>query len=390
MKTFFFSVLALCALIFATNARAEPTIELMHLPNGGIQPQVIAQNQSLHLIYFKGSDKAGDLFYAHSENEGRSWSAPLRVNSQAGSAVAMGAIRGAHLAIGADNRVFAVWNGSEEATPRNAFAPASLQKNGAAPLLFSRLNEARDAFEPQRNLLTRSFNLDGGASIAADSRGAVYVAWHANDGETQREDKRQVFLAISRDNGVTFSPEKPVWKEPTGACACCQVRLGVSQNRVQLLYRAATNMTARDSYFLSSNDGGRTFDGTKIHAWNINFCPMSSYALAFQDQQTIAAWESAEQVYFSQISTKNAAMKVVSAPGDGPNRKHPALAVNRQNQTLMAWTEGTTWNRGGRLRAQIFDANNQPMDALQGAPATPTWSFPAAFARSDGNFVLLF
>lgn len=39
------------------------------------------------------------------------------------------------------------------------------------PMLYSRSNDSGTAFEPERNLMTRTFGLDGGGIIAADSTG---------------------------------------------------------------------------------------------------------------------------------------------------------------------------------------------------------------------------
>jgi hypothetical protein len=38
-------------------------------------------------------------------------------------------------------------------------------------MLYSRSNDSGTAFEPERNLMTRTFGLDGGGIIAADSTG---------------------------------------------------------------------------------------------------------------------------------------------------------------------------------------------------------------------------
>src|SRR5262245_26434728 len=53
-------------------ARDQPAAEqpskvtLLRVPNGGIQPQAVADAKgALHLIYFKGEAGAGDLFYVH-------------------------------------------------------------------------------------------------------------------------------------------------------------------------------------------------------------------------------------------------------------------------------------------------------------------------------------
>ena len=76
------------------------------------------------------------------------------------------------------------------------------------PLLYTRLNDAANAFEPERNLMTQTFGLDGGAAIAADGVGDVYVAWHAKAlGAPAGEAGRQVWVTKSINDGKTFSAE---------------------------------------------------------------------------------------------------------------------------------------------------------------------------------------
>jgi hypothetical protein len=70
----------------------------------------------------------------------------------------MGTIRGGHLAVDKGNRVHVVW-----------FGAARSSGSDGAPLLYTRLNEAGTAFEPQRNLMQFTTMLDGGGSIGADA-----------------------------------------------------------------------------------------------------------------------------------------------------------------------------------------------------------------------------
>jgi hypothetical protein len=374
------------------HAQEAPAVSISRVPEGGLQPQVVVKNETVHLLYFQGDPKAGDLFYARSSDGGRAFGPRLRVNSQAGSAIAMGTIRGGQLAVGKSGRVFVVWNGSDQARPRNEAAPATERKNGASPLLYSRLDDAGEAFEPQRNLMTRTFGLDGGGSVASDEEGRVYVAWHGSDKAGQDEGARRVYIVVSNDNGATFEGEKAVWEEPTGACGCCQLRL-MAQNggRVSLLYRSAREMENRDTYFLASKDSGRSFEGQQIHPWRINACPMSSYALLPNGETSVAAWESSEQIYFSNLSPGGQAPTITSAPGSGPNRKHPILSINQVGQILLVWTEGTGWNRGGKLKWQVFDAQNRPIPGATGEKSgVPAWSFAAARSRQDGSFEVLY
>ena len=74
----------------------------------------------------------------------------------------------------------------------------------------------------------------------------------------------------------------------------------------------------------------------------------------------------------------------------GNNRKHPALAVNKNGEMLLAWTEGTAWRRGGSVAWQLYDRSGRPRGAPGKAGGLPVWGLPAAFARSDGSFVVLY
>ena len=271
---------------------------MRRVPDGGIQPEAAIDSRGvLHLLYFAGEPAGGDLFYVRSNDLGATFSTPIRVNSQPGSAIATGTIRGGQLALGRNGRIHVAWNGSDRALPRGAINP-DLKKPGA-PFLYARSTADGAGFEPQRNLNLHVYSLDGGGSIAADAAGHVYAAWHGNkEGGPRGEDQRQVWLVRSQDDGATFGEAGPAWDSPTGACGCCQTRiLATSSTSLALLYRSATNGTSRDIYVLSSHDNGRSFAGSRVQPWSINACPMTSMSLATAGGRVMAAWETAGQVY---------------------------------------------------------------------------------------------
>src|SRR4051812_6033040 len=70
-------------------------IALVRVPHGGIQPEAAVDSHgTLHLLYFAGEPHGGNLFYVRSTDHGQTFSTPVRVNSQDGSAIATGTIRG--------------------------------------------------------------------------------------------------------------------------------------------------------------------------------------------------------------------------------------------------------------------------------------------------------
>lgn len=84
------------------------------------------------------------------------FSDPIRVNSVSGTAVAIGNIRGARVAVDRRGRAHVAWNGS------------------------------RKMADP------------------ADQQGRVYVFWHAPIPGHRGEDSRRVWMARSDDDGKTF------------------------------------------------------------------------------------------------------------------------------------------------------------------------------------------
>ena len=349
--------------------------ELIRLPAAGLQPQAALDSSgALHLLYFKGEPGGGDLFYQWRPPGAESFSAPVQVNSRPKSAIAIGTIRGGHLAVG--QRVHVAWMGVG---------------TEVSQMCYARSDSLGQNFEPQRDLIHTAFGLDGGGSLAADGAGQVYVSWHAGQ---EGEETRRVWVARSADEGQTFAAETRANPAETGACGCCGMRAAAGrEGTLYLLYRAATGKIHRDMHLLFSADQGRTFGDLLVHPWEINACPMSSTALApLPGGQTLLAWETAGQVYWARADQRQDTLSPpVPAPGAGGDRKHPALAVNAAGQVLLVWTEGTGWNRGGALAWQLYEADGRSAAETGRLPgAIPVWSCAAVVAQPDGRFALIY
>src|SRR5258708_21991343 len=117
---------ALCCFGADKKTKDSDGVQIRHLPKGAIQPQLALDDRgTLHVVYYTGDAYKGDLTYVRSTDFGQSFSSALRVNSQPGSAVAAGTIRGAQLALGNAGRVHVAWNGSMEAKPEGPLNPDS-------------------------------------------------------------------------------------------------------------------------------------------------------------------------------------------------------------------------------------------------------------------------
>jgi hypothetical protein len=373
-----FSLLAVVGVLDAQS----PAVTLVRVPDQGIQPQLtIDARGNLHVVYFKGEAAHGDLFYARLDATGQ-FSKPLQINSRAGSAIATGTMRGGQIAIGRNGRVHVAWHGSDQATPR----PAT-----GSPVMYTRLDNAGTRFEPERNIVESGDGLDAG-TIAADAAGNVYVAWHALGPGAKDEAGRFVYVARSADDGRTFARAAAASPASTGSCGCCGVAaLADRRGTLYLLYRSATETVHRDTYLLTSRNRGANFTSDRVHEWNVGVCPMSTFALQDTGDSILAAWETDTQVYWLRIDpVTGRRSSIVNAPGSTKNRKHPVIAANTRGETLLAWTEGTAWNKGGSLAWQTFDKTGAPIGAQGRAEGVPVWGLAAVATRPDGSFVIVY
>ena len=366
---------------------AEPSVVVLKTPDEGIQPQAVVDRQgNIHLIVFKGAPSAGDIEYLVWKKGEKSFSKPIRVNSRDGSAMAIGTIRGAQVCLGRDGRIHVAWNGSGATEPN---------KNGGVGFFYARSNADGTAFEPERDLMTRSSGLDGGGSIAADDSGRVFAFWH---GRTKKdavgERGRRLYVARSVDDGATFAPEIAVLPDQeTGACGCCGMKaLAAGDGKVFAVYRAAREGVDRDLTLVESTDGGETFKGSILHPWPITTCPMSSMSFTKGgDGAIMTAWETEGQVYFQRLDDRSTREpRPISPPGARGGRKHPSIARNAKGETLLAWTEGTGWQKGGALVWLVFDAQGRPTKR-QGRidRGIPVWGLPTVVARQDDGFAII-
>jgi hypothetical protein len=376
--------LAVALALFAGSHRmlqAPPAerVEIAAVPDGGLQPQAaIDPAGTIHLLYFKGDAGGGDLFYVRRSTGESTFSPPLRVTSEAGTAIATGSVRGGQLAVGRNGWIHVAWNGSR-----------AIERDGErqTPMWYSRLRPGAKAFERQRAMGSHTRHLDGGGSVAADGSGRVFVAWHAA-GPQDGEPHRRIYVASSVDDGAQFGEER-AFGDDSGACGCCGLETLVDpRGRLHLLYRAAGANIHRDAMWLTVGPAGASAP-VRLQPWELPACPMTTFALASAPGEIVAAWETQQQIFAARLDPAHQTVSAVTPmPGTGL-RKHPAIAINAAGDQLIAWTEGTAWARGGSLAWQLFDRQGRRLASESNAGAVPVWGLVAVVARKDGSFLVL-
>lgn len=370
---------AATALLLVASAAGEVMLE--RVPDDALQPKALVDAAGVtHLMTYRGEAGAGDLFYATRPAGGGAFSTPTRVNSVPHSAVSTGTIRGGQFALGKDGLVHVVWNGSRA------------RKGEQPPLFYTRSKAGGAGFEDQR-AMSGAWVMDGGGAVAADTRGNVHVFYHGGKvGGMHAEAGRRVLLRTSRDSGANFDEEKIISPDGLGVCGCCAMQaFADSKGRLFVIYRtAADGGKSRDIATVFSADHGKTWRHEIASRWAIAACPMSSMSIAQAGATVLMGWEKEGQVFVGAWDDANAKLGSISPmPGAASGRKHPVITSDAAGNVLVAWTEGTGWNRGGSVAWQLLDEKLQPAGEIGRSTGVPVWSFVSAVPAGGHGFTIL-
>jgi hypothetical protein len=332
-------------------------VRTVAIPGGGVAPDAAVDSKgAIHVVFGRGSN----AFYVRSADNGRTFSAPLRVNGADG-VVSVGRERGPKLALGKGDSVHVAWIG-----------PAG---KGA---WYTRLEGGK--FLAERNLNDAGSSVDG-TTVAADPGGRVFVFWIDSrvPPDPHSPATNAIFYAWSQDNGVKFGPNQQMKSDYPGlACACCNLEAAADASGVVRLVFRGGYQALRDMQLVETRDGER-FAWREVHkdGWKIEGCPMSGADLrAGFAAGPAVAWMSQGDIYY----------RIGAGPRQTPTvlkstaRNYPMLLGNPSGERLLAWTEGMAlrWELtgGGKLRSGV------EVGLTHG-------SRPSGFSGRDGNFYLI-
>ncbi len=199
-----------------------------------------------------------------------------------------------------------------------------------------------------------------------------------------------VFVTTSANDGVNFTSERSIGIAK-GVCGCCSLRaIANPDGSMEVLYRSASTSLDRSVTLLWSVDHGHSFEAVARDPWMTASCPMSSASLARSSAGILSAWETQGAIRWALMRPGPRSAIPIRTVSTRGKAKHPALATNGRGEILCVWAEDTGWQRGGKVVWCRLDMDGNRVGTESIQPDLPAWSFPAVFAREDGEFVVVY
>ena len=358
MTLFNFGQITIIAAVLSVSivgASPDDRVFLAATPERGEAPDAeIGPDGTIHLAYVKGEN----AFYVRSEDGGKTFSAPLRINSEENTVHPSNMFRGPDLAVGKNGRVHVILygNGYQRKLPPQDWG-----------VFYSHFDSGTKSFSKTVNL---NHKPSDNFSLAADRNGNVAVVWMAG----------KLFLSSSADNGETFAaPELVPNADP---CECCASRALFARDGTLVIdYREKAN-NVRDMHLLLRGQGQTLFIKRKLSGipWQVNGCPMTGTYLTSAGSRLIAAWETKGQIFFSRNASNGS--EPVQEVKVAERGKWPVALAAGDGTLLVSWKNGYT------LYWQLFDKTDAPLGEVHSTPGSNP-NRHSGVVNAKGEFILM-
>ncbi len=292
----------------ATPARAQHPL----FSTQGQQPALYTgADGTLELVF----GKSNEIYYSHSDDEGRTFSTPVLVDSLPG--LHLGASRGPRIA-----------------SSRRTVVITAIDRKG--DLYAYTLDRRKGTWGPRRKVNDApEVAREGFNALTGDGRGRFFVTWL----DLRSDKKNKIFGATSEDGGKTWSKNRLVYRSPDSTvCECCQPTAVMKGKHVYVMFRNWID-GARDMYVIHSTDGGVSFGAPRKlgeGTWKLNACPMDGGDLQVGRENELAAvWRRNNDLYLTRAGEQEQRI----AQG-----RNATLAVSGES-TFLAWHQtGQVWS----------------------------------------------
>jgi hypothetical protein len=304
--------------------------------------------------------KMFDVYVAVSRDGGRTFGAPVQVNTIAGEGRLGGELPPrvslARRSDGTDPEVIVLWNARGTVTSIKMSKSRDGGKSFDAPIALSSADAAGDR---------------GWASLTVDGHGTPHAIWvdHRGLAAAKRESgaththgsaamaqKSGLYYAspISTATTSASAPADIERKLTAGTCYCCKTALVTGRDdALYAAWRQVYPGNLRDIAFSVSRDRGRTFS-TPVRVsedgWEIHGCPDDGPAMTVDKRGTVhVIWPSVigagtdepqGALFYASTSDGRIFTPRVRIPTLGsPKPSHPQIATDDRGRVIVAWDE---------------------------------------------------
>jgi hypothetical protein len=382
--------LVLTQLVLITIGFAEPSVKPFQLPDGGIRPQVsMDQSGIVHIIQADSKIK-GRLLYLKHEPQKNQFSKPIQVLNQAeGMAAAY------NMSLGKEGRMHVIMRPNPRYS-KKTLGPEVFEEMFHSKarffvlryMLHARLNDEGTGFEEETNIAGRTIGFEGVGAIVADQDSRHVYAFWAGQMDPGPEMGRDLYMAISDDEGAHWSEPQKLDIDIEGNCRCCPIQATMDSNGVMyIVYRNSvkTSKTSwdKDTYLLRSEDTGKTWRKTLIQKWENCGCPGAPYSMTSGPTGVFFGFSTRGVSSFAKASQPNL---LYPAPSGERSSTRPMVSVNTKGEVLFCWVEvqDVVW--------QVFDQHGKAMPGIAGRlkGVAARWSNAAVVATGTDDFLLYY
>lgn len=278
-----------------------------------------------------------DLYFARSTDGGRTFTAPVRVNSKPGELWGFATSR-PRVAVSKSGIIHVFYHGNR----RDPSAPRQ-----AVDARYTRSLDGGKTFETARTLNVEGKGLDDGeldeahcfGTMGVAPNGDVHAYWIDTRHMKSAEDNGAIYGVVSRNEGKTFSAEKMIAQSE--ACPCCQLNVAFTpDSKVYLSLRSVGADGSRNAALKMSADRGQTFSASVAVSdkkWKISACPLKPLAMTADNKGRVyATWFAGEEtppgVFFAVSTDKGQTFSK-------PLRLHEAALVS-DHSNVVATNDG--------------------------------------------------
>jgi hypothetical protein len=417
---------------------ANGPIELGVKGRGNATPTIAADGQFV-AVSWGGTLPSGatDVFTAVSRDGGRSFAAPVRVNSIGGDARLNGE-QPPHVALvsraGREPAIVVVWttkgaNGTKLLQSRSDDGGRSFAPSALVPGTDAAGNRGWEAIAVEPGGRVDAVWLDH-RELAKDSAMATSHHDHAADASTAR-----ARASADKPDGVAMAQQSKLFFASLdgttaphavtgGVCYCCKTALATGAGGwIYAAWRHVYPKNLRDMAFTLSRDGGRTFAPpvrVSEDKWMLEGCPDDGPSMVVDakkrihivwptliTEETAETAENAEKSGSSQRSLRSPRLnnteptialfyamsidgKTFTAreriPTEGMPH-HPRLAVGADGSLTVAWDEAAGGSRRIAVGRGIADAAGHPRFRREALTTSGSAVYPALAVAGDGVVV---